>query len=372
MLRAMSSRVLGRSRPSGLAGLARFTTRAGAVVDGALLRVMNRAMSGQVPRHPPNEGKAAMLAQLGELYGKSEHFSAPDSFFVPPPPAPMRASHVSSLPGGGAVVDLVWPSAHVPLVPEYREEFAAHGENQTAYARWWRSPRPRTTVVLLHGWGGGNWFIETRAFPIEYFRRLGLDVIVFQLPFHGFRTPRGMRSGQLFPSPHVVRTNEAFGQAISDLRALRAWLLEQDVPAIGMAGMSLGGYTTALFASLVPDLAFAVPMIPAVSMSDLMWRPGDTSPARLRAVAAGVTLPLLEGVFRVHAPLHRAPLVAPERRFIIAARGDRITPPDQAERLWKHWERPPIHWFPGGHLAQIGRGEAFRALGKWLRPLLAR
>ena len=37
----------------------------------------------------------------------------------------------------------------------------------------------------------------------------------------------------------------------------------QDVPALGLSGMSLGGYTTALYASLVKDVAFAAPMIPA-------------------------------------------------------------------------------------------------------------
>ncbi len=321
-------------------------------------------------REPPRDA-GALLAALAEQYGRVEHFSHPDTFFVPPPPAQMRARHVADLAGGGAIVDLTWPSAHVPLVHDYREEFAGHAENLAAYARWWRSPRPRTTIVLLHGWGGGQWFLESRAFPIEYFRKLGLDVLLFQLPFHGLRAPRGTRSGQLFPSPHVVRTNEAFAQAISDLRALHTWLLDQDVPAIGLSGMSLGGYTTALYASLVPDVAFAAPMIPAVSISDLMWRHGDASAARKRAVAAGVTEALLAAVFRVHAPLERRPLLERRRRFIIAGRGDRITPPDQAERLWKHWEQPGIHWFPGGHLAQVGRGDAFRAMGRWLRGLLA-
>ena len=350
-------------------GLARLTTRAGSVVDGAVLHVMERMMARASA--PPPSDAGALLAALAEQYGRAEHFSDPDSYFVPPPPARMRASHVEDLPGGGALVDLSWPSTHVPFLPDYRDEFAGHEENLVAHARWWRSPRPRAAIVLLHGWGGGAWFLESRAFPIEYFRRLGLDVILFQLPFHGLRTPRGARSGELFPSPHVVRTNEAFAQAISDLRALRTWLFDQDVPKLGVSGMSLGGYTTALFASIVPDLAFAVPMIPAACFADLMWRNGERTPARKRAMAAGVTLPLLQAVFRVHAPLERPPLVAPERRFIIAGQGDRITPPDQAERLWNHWGKPPIHWFPGGHLAQVGRGDAFRALGRWLRPLVA-
>ena len=37
---------------------------------------------------------------------------------------------------------------------------------------------------------------------------------------------------------------------------------------------------------------------------------------------------------------------------------DRICPPDQAQALFEHWERPAIHWFPGTHLLPIGRREA--------------
>jgi pimeloyl-ACP methyl ester carboxylesterase len=53
--------------------------------------------------------------------------------------------------------------------------------------------------------------------------------------------------------------------------------------------------------------------------------------------------------------------------MIVAGKGDRITPPDQAEKLWQHWNRCAIHWFPGGHLAQVGRGDAFRAVRKHLQ-----
>jgi hypothetical protein len=127
-------------------------------------------------------------------------------------------------------------------------------------------------------------------------------------------------------------------------------------------GMSLGGYTTALWASVDADLAFAIPIIPAVSMSTLMWRHGSRSPARRRAERAGVNQELLDRAFAIHSPLVRPVRLLPERLLIVAGKGDRITPPDQARALWKHWGKPPIHWFPGGHLAQVGRGNAFRAI----------
>ncbi len=348
-------------------GWRRLITRAGAALDGAALRIMGAAMERSGPRRPPAHA-AELLRELADFYGRDEHIHDPDRFFVRPEPARVAVTRRGDLSDGGAILDLDFPSTYEPRHPAYRREHERYVENLTAHARWFRAGGPmRMAMICLHGWGGGGYWLEERAFVARYWLRAGLDVVLFQLPFHGHRAPRqAPRSGALFPSPHVVRTNEGFAQAVSDLRALIAWLRSRDVPAAGLIGMSLGGYTTALMASLERDLAFAVPMIPAVSMSELMWRHGAGSPARRRAEAVGVTQHLLDAAFRVHAPLARPPLVAAERRFLIAGRGDRITPPDQALRLWEHWGRPTLHWFPGGHLAQVGRGDAYRALRRWL------
>ena len=29
---------------------------------------------------------------------------------------------------------------------------------------------------------------------------------------------------------------------------------------------------------------------------------------------------------------------------------DRLATPGQAQRLWLHWDRPAIHWYPGNHV----------------------
>jgi pimeloyl-ACP methyl ester carboxylesterase len=98
-----------------------------------------------------------------------------------------------------------------------------------------------------------------------------------------------------------------------------------------------------------------------------MWRHGENSPARVRAARAGVTEDLLVDAFAVHTPTTRPARLARERLFVIAGRGDRITPPDHAEALAAHWG-VGVRWVDGGHLAQLGRGEAIRdvrrALGK--------
>ncbi|MBI4510642.1 MAG: alpha/beta hydrolase family protein [Deltaproteobacteria bacterium] len=276
--------------------------------------------------------------------------------------------HREALPSGGSVVDLTFPSPYRPHYSPYTDEFETYKENITAHARWFRSLRPRTTMICLHGLGGGGYFLEERAFAVRSWVRMGVDVVLFQMPFHGNRRPsQAPRASVMFPTAHVVRTNEAFGQAVCDLRALIGWLKDHEVPNLGFFGMSLGAYTAALMASVQEDLDFAVPMIPAACLTELMWR------NRKRATEGGaidqirITKEHLERVFRVHAPLCRPPRIPIDRRFLVGGRSDRVTGPEQAEALWKHWDRPEIYWIPGAHLAQVGRSDAFRALHAWLR-----
>ncbi|HMG56400.1 MAG TPA: hypothetical protein VK601_23030, partial [Kofleriaceae bacterium] len=223
--------------------------------------------------------------------------------------------------------------------------------------------------------------VTERTFAVDYWLRHGYDVAAFVLPLHGDRAPGAWRSGALFPSRNPMRTNEGFGQAIHDLRALSRFLRGRGAPAVGALGMSLGGYTTALWASVAglgDDAAggidFAVAMIPAVAMARLMWRHAEHSPARARAAAAGVTEDLLADAFAVHAPTTRPARLTADRLFVIGGRGDRITPPEQAEALAAHWG-VAVRWFDGGHLAQLGRGGALRdvrrALGQLGLPGLA-
>jgi dienelactone hydrolase len=341
-------------------------TRAAAAIDEGVIRFMERRTRPAAPRRNPADPRALLL-DLARTYGDGT-LGVPSAFFPDPAPARVERSRAGSGPHDAAIWDLRFPSEYRPYLPSYRDEHARHRENLTAHARLWTRGPGRPTAVLLHGWGGGGYWMTARSFAAEYWLRHGLDVVAFQLPYHGHRATSALRSGALFLSPHVVRTNEAFGQAIHDLRALAAYLTAQGSPAIGVMGMSLGGYTTALWASLDETLAFAVAIIPAVSMAELMWRHGEDSPTRRHAVKQGVSVDLLVDVYKVHTPTTRPVRLAPERLAIVAGKGDRITPPEQAERLHAHWGGV-LHWFPGGHLAQVGRADALRAVRRQLDGL---
>ena len=190
-----------------------------------------------------------------------------------------------------------------------------------------------------------------------------------QLPFHGVRAPStpgereedrwfGPRSGMLFPSPHIARTSEGFGQAIADLRQLTVALRADGATGIAVAGVSLGGYVAALWAGL-DTLDAVVAVTPAVDLSDIMAAHGGNEPAWRRAAAAGIDRDLLADAFAAHAPLAHAPRVAPAGRHVIAGRGDAVIPGDQPTRLADHWGTE-VRWFAGGHTAQIGMATVLR------------
>jgi len=306
---------------------------------------------------PPSAGLGERLARARRFYADSRFITEPESFFRSPK-AP-RAEVTWRLPLPRGELDLVtYETDFVPVFPEARGEPHDAG-NRRGVMLWWRHHEPGHPVMLcVHGYGGGNLWVESLAFDAARFYWAGVDVAIYVMPYHGARASG--RSGAAFFDLDLVRTNEAFARGIYEIRALVRHLRDEGTGPVGAFGMSLGAYTVALLASIERRLAFAVAMIPIVSFADRWWGEGDRDPWVAMAIEHGWTLEAVRDVLRVHEPLSRRALVPRSRRLVIGARGDAICTPAQAEALWRHWERPRIHWYPGGHLLQLRRGVALR------------
>ena len=345
------------------------------MLDRSVVRFMEQRMAPRGRRTVPIDTDARdRLIDLATAYNTG-NLGVPSRFFPEPALPQIALTPLGDGPLGTQVTDLAFASGYEPFLPAARV-LAAVRENETAHARWWTSGTQRPTIVLIHGWGAGSHWVNARAFMVPYWLRHGFDVAAFVLPFHGPRAPDSSgvasRSGA-WPSPNPLRTNEGFGQAIFELRALAKWLRSRGASSVGALGMSLGGYTTGLWASVAgPDepggIDFAAAMIPAVSMAKLFWRHGAESPMRRRAAKVGIDEDLLVEAFAVHAPTTRPVRLPPERLAVIGGRGDRITPPEQAEALAQHWG-VEVSWFDGGHLAQLGRNDALRIVRQKLGAL---
>jgi hypothetical protein len=123
---------------------------------------------------------------------------------------------------------------------------------------------------------------------------------------------------------------------------------QSDAP-IGVYGLSLGGYATALLASLEDGFACAIAGIPATDFARTFYRHGG--PLQERAAAhAGVDESQMREVLTVVSPLAIPPRVAPAHRAIFGGLADRLVPPDQVRDLWRHWDEPRLVWYPGAHL----------------------
>ena len=258
--------------------------------------------------------------------------------------------------------------------------WAAFVENRDAHVWLLRHPgaAPRPWVVAVHGTGMGRPDGDSWALRAEHIHHeLGCNVALPVLPLHGRRRPTGGPRGALFPTPDVLDNVHALAQAVWDVRRLVAWIRQRDPLAIGITGMSLGGHVAAMVASL-EELDCVVAGIPAVDFPALFRRAMHDGPG----AGPGSYAELGEGpdlLHRVVNPLCIEPQTPPDRRFIYAGLHDRLAyAPEQAARLWEHWDHPRTHWYGGGHLGQLtNRGitrfvdQAFIATGVSDLPVTA-
>lgn len=305
------------------------------------------------------------LDRVADAYRPAEPFDDVDRFFGPPAGVAPALTSLGERALGDTrveVVDARWPSRVATFVDDQRlaQSFAETRENHEATARLFLGRgQGRPAVILVHGYRAGHHAVEERVWPIRWLVSRGLDVALFVLPFHGVRAAH--LGEARFPASDPRFTNEAFRQAIGDLRVLRRFLLSRGAPAVGAMGMSLGGYTVSLLAT-VESLDFVAPIIPLASFADVALAAG-------RLVGTGAEQALqhekLERAHRVVSPFARASKVLPEAAIVVAGEGDRITPLSHAEKLSQHLGAELVK-FPGGHLLQIGRSEGFRAIGRML------
>ena len=247
-----------------------------------------------------------------------------------------------------------------------RERWLAYASNRTAHAWVLRHPgADRPWLVCIHGYVMGSPLLDLSLFrPELYHERLGLNLLVPTLPLHGRRALAG-RSGEGFFRGDVMDMIHAEAQAMWDLRRLLSWVRGESDAALGVFGVSLGGYNAALLAGLDEGLACAIAGVPVADFSRIVFRHGP--PLHLRDVVdAGLAPERICEVARVVSPLVLEPRIAPDRRWLFAGVADRVVPPDHVRDLWRHWGRCPITWYQGAHVSFRAHPE----VGRFVHPAL--
>lgn len=288
------------------------------------------------------------------LFADRGWLANPASFHQEPPAAESAELRPLRL-RGFALERLTFASGYDPdAAMPGRDRWLAYQENRTAHAHILRhGDGVGRWVVCIHGAGmGADPKMDLNAFHVDKLhRRLGLNVALFILPVHGLRSP-SKPSGTKFFGASALDFIHGQAQAIWDVRRLIGWIRRQGGTEVGIFGISLGGYTSALLSSIERDLSFIIACVPTSDIASLNDYLASTLESRSRA-AAGMDADKVQALYSVVSPLSLPSRVEKSRRFIYAATGDQFAPAEQALALWRHWEHPTIDWCVGGHVSAI-------------------
>ncbi|WP_156687489.1 alpha/beta hydrolase [Mycobacterium sp. Marseille-P9652] len=296
-------------------------------------------------------------------------------------PAPTEPPRVSSRPAGrrarwlarGTVDDISFASSYRPVNPAMRDRWEALRNNKIVRAQHWRhDDGPRPTLCVIHGFMGSSYLANGRFFSLPWYYRSGYDVLMYTLPFHGKRAERlSPFSGFGYFAGGLSGFAEAVAQAVHDFRSIVDHLRRTGVERVALTGISLGGYTAALVASVDDRLEAVIPNCPVVTPAEMFdeWFPAN------RLVALGLRLADIgrdevRAGLSYHCPLNYQPLIPKDRRMIITGLGDRMAPPKHAVSLWEHWDHCALHWFPGSHVMHVSQLDYLRRMTAFLRSVM--
>lgn len=214
----------------------------------------------------------------------------------------------SPRPSGNAVNDLV-----------AMEWYAACDEE----GRVTRAP----AVLVVHESGAG---MQAGRLFARGLQAYGLHAFMIHLPYYGERRTPGVDWER-------VDFRAAVFQSIADVRRARdaiAVLPHVDASRIGVQGTSLGGFVTALAASLDHGFSAVFVMLAGGDLADVI-RNGKQDTAKLREslAKAGYTDDKLKEVLRAIEPTRIAHRLDARRTWIYSGELDRVVPIRNAEVL---------------------------------------
>ena len=312
-----------------------------------------------------------------DFYRKRASAADPAKFFKKPNSSRVEVTSSSAgffrfKPDDGKCELLSFDSPFKTVNPALRDSYPKQRRNMRAIAQYWRHDNgPRPTICVIHGFMADPYWLNRMFFALPWFYGQGYDILLYTLPHHGKRQARlSPFSGHGLFAGGLCHLNESMAHAVHDFRIFMDYLESRGVHKIGVTGISLGGYTSALLAAVEDRLHFSIPNVPVASMPDLVleWFPMNMAIKSLLKLSK-TSVRDARHMMAVHSPLTYQPLIPKERLMVIAGAGDRLAPPKHARLLWDHWDRCRIHWFPGNHLLHLDKGKYLKEMARFLREI---
>jgi pimeloyl-ACP methyl ester carboxylesterase len=343
--------------PPDLDARSKLLLQASIASDLALRTALASVLSAAVVRGTLSRGGREDRKRLAFYADLADAADARRVFRSPPSGVRIKQTRLDGDVGDGGWTELLrFKTPYRALNASFRSEYD-RARNHTVAAHHWRHESgPRKTLCVIHGFGASPVWFNSLFFSLKSFFAEGWDVLLYTLPFHGRRGGRLVPDGIDMFGAGAARIHEAVIEAVFDFRILLDHLARCGAPRVGVTGLSLGGYISALLAAVDERLDFVIPNAPVAWMPALVssWLPANLVVGTGRRLL-GIPDELLARSFALHSPLSY-PAVVPRRRLmIVRGLGDKLAPPEQAAMLWRHWGRPRMHSSAGSHLLHFGR-----------------
>jgi dienelactone hydrolase len=242
-----------------------------------------------------------------------------------------------------------------PVASPWKRNNTVHGRLYTASKVW----RDKPTVVLLHGWNANTAYRTLFPHLARRLTKRGVNVAMFELPYHSQRKPRGKGAASNFLSGDLVHVVQATHQAIADAQALVAWLKGQGCPRVGLWGISLGAWLSGLLACAESRVDFAVLMTPVVRMDRLIAEVDFCAPIRRSLGSAKVRFDSMN-------LKTRQPKILPEDILVVASQHDLFAPIETVEELCEVWGVQEL-WRPRhGHISVLMSMPVMERTVRWV------
>jgi pimeloyl-ACP methyl ester carboxylesterase len=209
--------------------------------------------------------------------------------------------------------------------------------------------RPR--LLYIHGYMQPETLLEELGLVAQLARRLGVEIVQIQPPYHGRRKPRrSWFDGDLYWTGDVVRSVEALRQTLLDARSLLSWMLQESERPVGVSGLSLGGFLTCALTCLDDRFAFSLPLIGHMDIGAVIEDAPVLGRMRRELRDFGCEPREFGAFFERIGWNRRRALVDPERIRLYAASRDRFFAPSLVEALSAKWGGVPIEWYDCSHM----------------------
>ena len=223
-------------------------------------------------------------------------------------------------------------------------------ENRYASVISYKAKNPRATILLVHGL-----FEDSRdiyAFMIKGLNRAGYSVAFLTLPYHYDRKPKqSLFSGEYFWSADIIRTQNAFKQAVYELYQIHNWLIASANLPVFIVSFSMGAAVALTLATLFDGIRGIFAINPASALSDIIWDSPLCSTIKDDFFSAGYTLEDLKKTYARFEPISAGNIItSPDAICMAFAAYDLVTDQVQYQRLIDKWKLKNVLSYKAGHL----------------------